>query len=306
MLAKLTPLLLLAPLCWLPFTPTGSAPATGTATHGESTTTAFDVDSDLVQLPARPRILIVNDDGIDSPGIHTLARALHKIADVTVVAPDGNRSGSSGSSTVFSEELTVVEQQMEGVGLVYSVSGTPVDAADFGLRHLGLDNPFDLVVSGINAGSNVGEVAHYSGTVGAAYQGPANGIPGIAFSQADRRDFTRSAEFALVFVQRLIDEGAHKGMVYSINVPNAPKQALPVRAAEMGGRYLKVKSFRRLSENGNTSVYRARTQFDTSGPQGSDTKLMFENHITITPIRFNWTDHAGLQKLQQWKFDDVR
>ncbi len=302
MLAKLTPLLLLAPLCWLPFGPTGSTGAvadTGTARTGS------EIDPGMVQLPERPRILIVNDDGIDSNGIRDLARALSKIADVTVVAPDGNRSGSSGSSTVFSEELTVTEQQMDGVGLVYSVSGTPVDAADFGLRHLGLDNPFDLIVSGINAGSNVGEVAHYSGTVGAAMEGPAYGIPGIAISQVDKREFTRSAEFAIVFVQRLVHEGAHKGMVYSINVPNAPKLTLPVRAAPMGGRYLNVKGFRRLSTNGATSVYRGRTQFDTSGPDGSDTKLMFENNITITPLLYNWTDHAGLQKLQHWKFDDV-
>ncbi len=258
-----------------------------------------------MQLPALPRILVVNDDGIDSDGIVTLARALSAIADVTVVAPDGNRSGSSGSSTVFSEELSVTEQTMSGFGTVYAVSGTPVDAADFGLRHLGLDNPFDLIVSGINAGSNVGEVAHYSGTVGAALEGPAFGIPGVAISQADRRDFTRSAEFAVVFVQRLIAEGAHKGMVYSINVPNAPRQSLPVRTAAMGGRYLKVKNFRRISQNGATTIYRARNQFDPSGPEGSDTKLMYENHITITPLMYNWTDHAGLQKLQQWKFDDV-
>ena len=292
MLAKLSSLLLLAPLLWLPISAETTAPTAAAGMDG------------FVQLPQRPHILITNDDGIDRAGIVTLAQSLSTIADITVVAPDGNRSGSSGSSTIFKENLTVVEQQMAGVGKVYAVSGTPVDAADFGLKHLGLDHRFDLVVSGINAGSNVGEVAHYSGTVGAAMEGPAYGIPGIAISQVNRQDFARAAGFAVTFVQHLIDEGAHKGTVYSINVPNHPNP-LPVRTAFMGGRYLQVKGFRRLSQDGATSVYRARSQLSTSGPAGSDTELMYSNNITITPLLFNWTDHPALAKAQNWQFDDV-
>ncbi|MBC8405016.1 MAG: 5'/3'-nucleotidase SurE [Planctomycetes bacterium] len=288
---------LLAPWILLPFWPSASSPPLAPPAAQPA---------DWVQLPAKPRILITNDDGIQSDGIVQLARALSVIADVTVVAPDDNRSGSSGSSTVFSEPLVVTEQQMQGIGTVYAVSGTPVDAAEFGLLHLGQDHPFDLIISGINAGLNVGEVAHYSGTVGAAMEGPAFGVPGIAISQMSRQGFQRAAEFAVVFVQKLIAEGARKGMVYSINIPDQVKLPLPVRSGPMGGRYLQVKAFAKVADDGNSKTYRAITKFDSQAPPGSDTHLVFSNQISITPLPFQWADADALQHLQQWKFDDVQ
>jgi 5'-nucleotidase len=261
---------------------------------------------DLHQLPDKPRILVVNDDGIQSAGIAALAESLSEIGEVIVVAPDGNRSGTSASSTLFSTTLSVKKVDIQGATEAYSVSGTPTDAADFGLVHIGKDRPFDIIVSGINAGSNVGEVAHYSGTVGAAMEGPAFGIPGIAISQSGRRNFDRSARFAATFLRQLIDKGADTGVVYSINVPNKPKEELDVSPAPMGGRYLQFGNFRKLENKDDSEQYRAQIRLEKSSPIGSDTAEVFAGKISITPLLYNWTSAPILERLKSWEFETVK
>ena len=136
----------------------------------------------VTDVQQRFRILVTNDDGIETAGIHTLAESLRSVADeVVVVAPDGNRSGSS--QAISGEPLVVREFWDGSRSLGYGVSGFPADAVRFGLIELGGDQGFDLVVSGINVGSNVGNVSHLSGTVGAAMEAIFQGVPAIAVSQ---------------------------------------------------------------------------------------------------------------------------
>ena len=129
------------------------------------------------------RILISNDDGINSPLIHALRDGLATLDDVEIVvsAPDANKSGSSQSTDGGARTVERVFANGEFFG--YAVDGRPADAVRFGLLHLGKDEPFDLVVSGINQGANVGDVSHLSGTVGAAMEAIYQGIPAIAVSQ---------------------------------------------------------------------------------------------------------------------------
>src|SRR5690606_32640490 len=115
-------------------------------------------------------ILVSNDDGVQSEGIAALAAELSTFADVVVVAPDDNESGASHRSVIRTQITTLSRVERDGQFFGYSVNASPADAVKFGLLHFGAERPFDLVVSGINNGANVGQIAHTSGTVGAAME----------------------------------------------------------------------------------------------------------------------------------------
>ncbi|MCH7602377.1 MAG: hypothetical protein IIB54_06395 [Planctomycetes bacterium] len=132
------------------------------------------------QSAIRPRILVANDDGIAAPGLHALVRELSSFADIVVVAPENNRSGSSHSLSLYRAEMTLTRTDIEGALEAYAVNGSPADAVNIGLLHVGREKPFDLVVTGINHGANVGVTAHISGTVGSAMEAALNGVPATA------------------------------------------------------------------------------------------------------------------------------
>ena len=245
------------------------------------------------------RILIVNDDGIDTPGIAALVKAFAPMGEVIVAAPDGNRSGASQSSHVFSEIMVAAPREMDGATEAWALSGTPADCAAYGVIALGGERGFDLLVSGINRGSNVGEVAHYSGTVGAAVEGGMRGIPSIAISEDSRiQDHSVSAEFTARFAAKLLEEGGSPGVIYSINVPSAEPKG--VKVAPMGGLYLAIESFARKDEEDGTHKAKARIQWNRNPPPGTDTAAYMEGYISVAPLRVDWTDHALLEEVAGW------
>jgi 5'-nucleotidase len=165
------------------------------------------------------RILVTNDDGIESKLLLALVLELRKIADVSVSAPRLNQSGASQAST--SGALQVEEISSNGTLFGYGVTGTPTDAVRYGLRVLGADKPFDLVVSGINLGANVGKVSHMSGTVGAAMQAVYLGVPAIAVSQdTSNVDTTVTARLVSDLVKRYQQHGAPQGTVRRSDAPH--------------------------------------------------------------------------------------
>jgi 5'-nucleotidase len=167
------------------------------------------------------KILISNDDGYLAPGIIALAEQLATIADIVVVAPDSNRSGSSNSLTI-DRPLRVV-QSANGF---YSINGTPSDCVHIALTGILTERP-DLVVSGINQGQNMGDDTLYSGTVAAATEGYLFGIPAIAFSQVDHRwaHLDAAARVAKDIVLRKF-EALHKPFLLNVNIPNLPYEKL--------------------------------------------------------------------------------
>ncbi len=247
------------------------------------------------------RILVVNDDGVRSPGIQTLAEALREIADdVIVVAPAENRSGSS-HATSSREPLQVEEYRENGVLLGYAVSGFPADAVRFGLLETAKDREIDLVVSGINRGSNAGNVAHLSGTVGAAMEALYLGVPAIAVSTAAGvTDFRFAAQFTARFVSELRRRGVPDDVVLSINIPAATAEEIRgVVGARMGGAYLETVRFDPQGGAGPLT-YMARTERITEFEPGTDSYAYDDGLITITPLRFDWTDEAMLDELSTW------
>ena len=260
------------------------------------TTAVSDTQSSL-------RILVTNDDGIETPGIQTLAEALRGVADeVVVVAPDGNRSGSS-HATSTGEPLTVREFRDGDRMLGYGVSGFPADAVRFGIREFGGERGFDLVVSGINRGSNVGHVSHVSGTVGAAMEAIYQGVPGLAVSQeSDATDYTLAANFTARFVKEVTSRGWPDGVVLSVNVPSdVASDIVGVKAVPMGGKYLRTTVYERQDNSPDgVSVYRARRQRLSGFDVGTDSHAYEQGFITVTPLRFDWTDEAMIATVNQW------
>lgn len=257
--------------------------------------------------PAQPRILIVNDDGIDSPGVQALVHAFAPLAEVHVCAPDANRSGASASTTALSTFMSIEERSLTGATSAWAVSGQPVDAAQFGLFELGpTGDPqdFDLVISGINRGANVGDTQLYSGTVGAASTAVHYGVPAIAISQNRQLpNFLLSAEVARRFAIELLAQGEHEGIVYSINVPvGFANQITDVSPAPQGGADFLVSGFRIQTDAQGQQTAKAETQTVSSQPAGSDTELYQQNHITITPLRVDRTDFAAVADLKTWNF----
>jgi 5'-nucleotidase len=253
------------------------------------------------------RILVTNDDGIESPGVSALVTEFAKFADVWVSAPDGNRSGSSASSDGFGRPLTLVEHEIEGAQRACAIGGKPVDAAQFGIFSMGpaaKDSPkrFDLVVSGINHGANVGELAHYSGTVGAAVAAAHSGIPAIAVSQErSLEDFGFTARFTARFARELLGRSPRGGVIYSINVPaGSADEIRGVAPAFMGGAVFGIDGYAEGEDKDGNSVCRARMRRYTEGPVGSDTAQFLARNITITPLRFDWTDRDALEELKGW------
>ncbi|MAF64578.1 MAG: 5'/3'-nucleotidase SurE [Planctomycetes bacterium] len=248
------------------------------------------------------RILVTNDDGWDSDGLAALVASLMKLGEVVVCAPLQNRSGASHSAEIFRGEHALREVTVEGASEAWAVDGTPSDAVTFALTSLGGERGFDLVVSGINAGANVGEVAHYSGTVGAALEAVGLGVAAIAVSQEAPRGFADTARFTADLARRLLTEGADAGVVYSVNVPRHRAEGpQPVAVAPMGGRFLRVAGVRISDPVDGQSSFRAELEFGREAPEGSDTRAFFAGAITITPLRFDWTDTASLERLRKWE-----
>ncbi len=245
------------------------------------------------------RILLSNDDGIESPLLHALHDALVALpnTDVLVSAPSDNQSGSSQSSGV--SPLRVSRYQRNGEFFGYSVAGRPADAVRFAIVEFGQEQGFDLVVSGINRGANVGDVSHLSGTVGAAMEGLYHGIPAIAVSEDTSGVDTRaSAQFAASVVRRYQQQGALAGIVLSINIPRGELQGVVVRP--MGDSYLHTSDYELLEDNGDERVYERVRDIVRSDNPDTDTYAYQQGYISITPLQFDWTAHHLIDEVQSW------
>tara|TARA_A100000171_G_scaffold50270_1_gene61206 strand:+ start:2042 stop:2821 length:780 start_codon:yes stop_codon:yes gene_type:complete len=245
------------------------------------------------------RILISNDDGIESPLISTLKTEISKLPNVEVVisAPAENQSGSSQSTNSGPLEVEKVFKGDQFLG--YAVSGKPADAVRFGIRVLGKEKPFDLVISGINRGSNVGNVSHLSGTIGAAMEGLYHDIPAIAVSQESRGVNTEAtSRFIAQLVAKYQKDGAPKGIMLSVNIPAGELKGIAVRA--MGDAYLDMGNYELKSETDNKMVYNQKIGLVQSTNDQTDTFAYQAGYVTITPLKFDWTAFELIESITNW------
>lgn len=251
-------------------------------------------------------ILVTNDDGIDSPGIQALATALRAVGEVTVVAPCGQQSGTSMSITIDQEF------RVRTTPAGSCVNATPASAVRLAVSELAPESGFDLVVSGINIGANVGEISHMSGTVGAAMMGAYLRMPAVAASRdGSPGAFEHAAGIVARFVAELRRRGPEIGIVYSLNFPAATAaETRGIAARPMGGSYFGIDYEEVAGEPGEEGdAAEGERRFNSvfvppdPSPAGSDTEAYNNGLVTITPLRFDWTDRATVEALEGWDLD---
>ena len=245
------------------------------------------------------RILITNDDGIESEGMRQLAIAVAEFADVVVVAPVKDESGACQSSRLMGLRAQATPVDIGHSVSAWAVNGTPSDCAGFGIRLFGQDEPFDLVLSGVNYGANYGIAYLYSGTVGAAFQGLADGIPAIAVSQDHRREeWSVSIDFTIEVVKSVLANPLPAGEMLSINVPR--DEIKGVKALPGFGVTFIVEVEPAEDEQG--SFYEANIVSNKDPVSGSDLEAFQDGYITVTPLRLDRNAYDSLAPLRQRAF----
>ena len=251
-------------------------------------------------------ILVCNDDGIDAPGIYALVHELRKIGTVTVVAPDKQQS-AVGHAITMSYPLRVKEFKKDGKFFGYAVQGTPADCVKLAVRAILKRKP-DLVVSGINHGSNTAISIIYSGTVSAATEGTILGIPSIAMSVTTygKVDFRFAARFAKKLALIVSKKGLPDRTLLNVNVPPLNEEDIEGVLVTRQGRSLWNDTFDTRRDPGNKEYF-----WLTGGLDEADTELEFDqaavrnNYISISPIQYDLTDYAMMDVLNRWNLNDL-
>jgi 5'-nucleotidase len=251
------------------------------------------------------RILISNDDGYRARGIIALRDALKGLGDLTVVAPDRNRSGASNSLTL---EIPLRVNQAEPD--VYFVQGTPTDCVHLAISGLFPFEP-DMVVSGINDGSNLGDDVLYSGTVAAATEGRFLGKSAVAISlntdglRGDAtRHFETAAHYARVIVQRLQAAPLDRATILNVNVPNIPLgEVKGIKTARLGNRHRSEAVVRAEDPKGRPVYWVGPAGASQDAGPGTDFHAIAEGFVSVTPLTVDLTNHAALDSVRTWLVD---
>jgi 5'-nucleotidase len=242
------------------------------------------------------RILISNDDGYFAPGIEHLAAALARCADITVVAPERDRSGASNSLTL--DRPLLVRRAPNGF---LFVNGTPTDCVHLAVTGL-LDHRPDMVISGINLGANMGDDTIYSGTVAAATEGYLLGIPSIAVSLASKtaEHFATAAQFAVQLVERHARAPAGAWLL-NVNVPDVPASALAgVAITRLGRRHKAEDVIRSQNPRGETVYWVGAAGPAADAGEGTDFHAVATNRISVTPLQIDLTHRELIPDVLGW------
>jgi 5'-nucleotidase len=245
------------------------------------------------------KILVSNDDGYRAEGIHRLRAALATLAEVTVVAPDRNRSGASNSLT-----LDVPLRVFEAEPGVYFVPGTPTDCVHLAISGL-FDFEHDMVVSGINDGANLGDDVLYSGTVAAAVEGRFLGLPTIAVSLctsgAAGGHFETGAEVARRLVTHLLKSPLQRALILNVNVPDVPfAQLKGFRASRLGYRHRSAAVMKAQDPRGRPVYWVGPAGAEQDAGPGTDFDTVAQGFVSVTPLQVDLTRHAALPEVGSW------
>jgi 5'-nucleotidase len=247
-------------------------------------------------------ILLTNDDGIYAEGILALRDALVEVGDVTVVAPDTERS-AVGHAITISDPLRVKDAYRRMKYFGHAVSGTPADCVKIAVRSILKQKP-DLVVSGINLGPNTGFSVLYSGTVSGATEGSILGIPSMAISLGTFVDpnFTYAASFAARIAKLIHEKGLPAGTLLNINIPAVESAAIKGIKITKQGKTPIIESFeKRVDPRNHTYYWLAGEVIDLKGDEDTDILALKEGYISITPLQWDMTQHSFMDELRKWE-----
>jgi len=249
----------------------------------------------------KPLILITNDDGVGAEGVRQLAKAVGSLGEVMVFAPDGARSGMSCAITV--EHAIKYSMILEAPGLkVYSCTGTPVDCVKLALNEVVPRKP-DILLSGINHGGNHALSTHYSGTMGAAFEGCVFDVPSIGISlygYLPGADFGESCRLARILSEDIMQRGLPHGVYLNLNIPNRTKVKGILPARQTDGKW--TCEFRRETIPPNDVSYYITGYYRTSGDDlpDNDVTLLENGYASLVPCKIDVTDYSFLNILNKY------
>ncbi|GAB6098808.1 5'/3'-nucleotidase SurE [Halanaerocella petrolearia] len=244
------------------------------------------------------RILLTNDDGIFAPGIQALCRELEKDHEVLVVAPDRERS-ATGHAITINHPLRAKEMEFEDIeSKCIAVDGTPADCVKIAVEAL-IDEEVDLLISGINAGPNLGYDVLYSGTVSAAIEGVLVGLPSIAVSlAADKQwEFSSGAEFMRQFVKRYEEHNLDQSTLLNINLPSDSQAK--VKITKLGDQGYRNTFEKRVDPRGER-YYWLVGEIEEGNNEETDLVAVHNGHISITPLELNLTADDKIKEIKNW------
>ncbi len=250
------------------------------------------------------KILVTNDDGIDSAGIAALKKSLSKIAEVTVVAPRQEQS-AVGHGITMQIPLRVQEYYIDGTFFGYAVDGTPADCIKMGMRNIMKETP-DLVVSGINHGSNTAINIIYSGTVSGAREAAIMDVPSIAISVTNHRvkDFSYAAEIAKMLALQINEHGLALGTLLNVNVPDVPEDKIAgILVTKQGKSKWDDIYEKRVDPYGKDYYWLTGSMMEVDKELEFDQVAIKNNFVAVTPIHFDLTDYETYDKLKTWNIE---
>jgi len=247
----------------------------------------------------RVKILVTNDDGIHSEGILILAKALRKIGQVYVVAPDREKSTTAHSLTLH-RPLRVERIKRN----IYAVDGTPADCVYIGVNVILPKRP-NLIVSGINKGGNLGDDVTYSGTVSAAFEATLLGIPSFSISLVSRSHFKfqTAARFAVRLARYVMKKGLPKDTFLNVNVPNVDEKEIKSYRITKQGRWIHNGDavVEKVDPRGKKYYWITGGELVFDKREDTDFDAVSNSYISITPLHVDLTNHSSIHELKKWK-----
>jgi len=248
-------------------------------------------------------ILLTNDDGIKSEGLHILKKSLSKLGNIIIIAPDRERS-ACGHSLTLTHPIRVEEIEEN----TFVTDGTPADCINISVLGILPKRP-DLVVSGINPSPNLGEDVTYSGTVSAAMEGTLLNIPSFSISIGAYVDikFDFAAEFASQMATLILNHHLPQHTFLNINVPNLPKEKIQgVSITRLGKRKYQEELIKRLDPRGKVYYWiGSKNVIDEDGEEGTDVRAIKEGKISITPLHLDMTNYSVIPQIKKWMIEYV-
>lgn len=253
---------------------------------------------------SKPLILISNDDGISSPGIYKLVALMDKLGEVIVVAPDSPQSGMGHAITV-GDTLRLKENRLFGDIMAYECSGTPADCVKLAKHYILKDRKPDLVVSGINHGSNTSISVLYSGTMSAAIEAAIEGTPAIGFSLCDYdpdADFSHVDDHILKIASETLSKGLPKGIALNVNIPAKQHSRIKgIKVCRQANARWEEDFDQRVDPNGRKYFWMVGNFVNHDKGEDNDEWAIAQNYISVVPCQFDLTGHHAISILNdEW------
>ena len=252
------------------------------------------------------KILISNDDGIDSAGIAALAKEMKKIGDVIVIAPRTEQS-AVGHAITMKFPLRITEYSVNGDFFGYAIDGTPADCIKIGIRNI-MKAPPDIVISGINCGSNTAINIIYSGTVSAAREAAIMDVPSIAVSVTSHepKHYEYAAKFSAELTKLVVQHKLKTGTLLNVNIPDLPEEKIAgVLLTQQGKSKWDDVYEERKDPYGKNYYWLTGNLIEADDKLVCDQYAVKQNYVSVTPIHFDLTDYETYNTMQNWHIEEM-